>query len=88
MIVGLLRLMRLYYSVPMAGGFAVIVAFLTAGDVYPIRCQLMLSCLSLFCTISASYVLNDVFDLPTDKINFPNRMLVKGKVTMKSASTP
>jgi len=85
MILPLLRLMRIYYSLPIAAGFAVIVTYLTAGNIQTLRFSLLVSSLSLLNIISAAYVLNDVFDIEIDKINFPNRMLPKAKTTRKAA---
>jgi len=85
MIIALLRLMRLYYSLPLAGGFIVIVFYLVGGNVTHIYKQLVLSFLSLSGIISAAYVYNDVCDVDIDEINCPNRMLPCGKINRKTA---
>ncbi|MBW8036157.1 MAG: hypothetical protein FVQ79_11130 [Planctomycetes bacterium] len=85
MIKGLIRLMRLYYSLPLAGGFVVILAYLTGGNLKSISGKTMLSFGSLFCVISAGYVLNDICDIVVDRINCPLRPLAHGKVNIKTA---
>jgi geranylgeranylglycerol-phosphate geranylgeranyltransferase len=87
MIISLFRLMRLYYAVPMAGGFAVIVSYLVAGDISPIRNLLILSSCSICSIIAAAYVLNDVCDINIDRINCPQRVLVQGKLHRNIATT-
>ena len=79
------RLMRLYYGLPLAGGFIVILSYVTGGNLTSIGGKTVLSFFSLLVTISAGYVFNDVCDVEIDKINCPNRMLVKGKLRRKTA---
>jgi len=86
MILDLLRLMRLYYSIPMAGGFMVIVTYLVGGEIFGIRNLLVLSYFSICSVIAAAYVLNDVCDINTDRINCPGRVLVQGKIKRKTAT--
>ncbi len=86
MVAALLRLMRLYYALPMAGGWLVIVLYRTGGRMYPNPSRLLLSFLSLFCVISAAYVLNDVFDVPVDTINCPRRMLPSRRISRRLAA--
>jgi len=85
MILALIRLMRLYYSLPLAAGFIVILSYFTGGNLTPILDKMLLSFLALFSIISAGYVLNDVCDVEIDKINCPNRMLAAGKLRRKTA---
>lgn len=85
MILALLRLMRLYYSVPLAAGFIVILSYLTGDNLLPIVDKVALSVLSLLSIISASYVFNDVCDIEIDKINCPGRMLAAGRIKRKAA---
>ena len=40
MITALIRLMRLYYTLPLSCGFVVVVYYLRAADIFPIRHQL------------------------------------------------
>ena len=86
MITGLIRLMRIYYSLPLAGGFVVILAYLVGGDLKGVFDKAMLSFGSLFCVISAGYVLNDICDIVVDRINCPWRPLMSGKVNLKAAA--
>lgn len=85
MIVPLIRLIRIYYSLPLAGGILVILYYLTAGQFEAIRDQALWAFLSLFCVISGGYALNDFFDIEADKINAPKRVLAAGKISPKTA---
>lgn len=85
MILALLRLMRLYYCLPLAAGFIVILSYLTGGNLAPVFNKVVLSFFSLLSIISASYVFNDICDIEIDKINCPHRMLSVGKATPKTA---
>ena len=85
MILALVRLMRLYYSVPLAMGFIVILSYLTGGNFAAIIDKVVLSFFSLLSVISAGYVFNDVCDIEIDNINCPRRMLVSGRVKRKTA---
>jgi geranylgeranylglycerol-phosphate geranylgeranyltransferase len=85
MILALLKLIRLYYSLPLASGFIVILAYLTGGNLAPVIDKAILSFFSLICIISASYVFNDVCDIEIDKINCQYRMLAAGRITKKAA---
>ena len=84
MSLALLRLMRLYYSVPLAAGFIVILSYLTGGNLVSIFDKVVLSFFSLLSIISASYVFNDVCDIEIDKINCPSRMLAAGRIRRKA----
>lgn len=81
----LLRLMRLYYSLPLAGGFIVILAYLVGNQLSDIFIESVLSFLSLFFIISAGYVFNDACDIETDRINCPRRMLPAGRLKRETA---
>ena len=85
MIAALIRLMRLYYSLPLSCGLIVIVAYVTAGDFGAVDSPVTLVFLSLCSTISGAYVLNDVCDVAVDAINCPQKMLPRGMVTRKIA---
>ncbi len=85
MSLALLKLMRLYYSVPIAMGFIVILSYLTGGNLVSIFDKVILSFFSLLSIISASYVFNDVCDIEIDKINCPHRILAAGKLKRKVA---
>lgn len=77
--------MRLFYVVPLACGFAVIVSYLRAGQMQAIVGELVLGVLSIMSMIAGGYVLNDVCDVMVDRINHPERELVKGGVNPKIA---
>ena len=85
MIMALLKLMRLYYGLPLAGGFIVILSYFTGGNIEHIAGKAVLAFLSLVSVISAGYILNDVCDVEIDKINCPGRMLAAGKLRRKTA---
>jgi geranylgeranylglycerol-phosphate geranylgeranyltransferase len=85
MIKSLLKLMRLYYVLPLTAGFVIIVSFLTAGHLHAIRFEILLAVLSLSCTIAAGYVLNDLCDIEVDRINNPQRVLPADRVDPKIA---
>ncbi len=85
MILAILKLMRLYYSLPFAAGFIIILSFLTGSNLSSIPGKVTLSFFSLLSIISAGYVFNDVCDIEIDKINCPQRMLAAGRVRRKTA---
>lgn len=85
MIIAYLKLMRLYYSIPLATGFIVIMSYLTDGNLTPIQSELLFSFLSLLSIISGAYVLNDAVDIKIDEINCPNRILPSKKLTKQSS---
>jgi geranylgeranylglycerol-phosphate geranylgeranyltransferase len=84
MIIGLIRLMRLYYSLPLSLGMVVIVAYIVGGDLGSVGSSLVTAFLALYCSISAGYILNDVCDVAIDAINCPNRMMPAGRVSRKA----
>ena len=81
MMLALLRLTRPYYSLPLSGGLIVITAYVVGGQLHTIGPSLVLACLSLYCVLSAAYILNDVCDIRFDAINSPGRMLPGRKVS-------
>jgi 4-hydroxybenzoate polyprenyltransferase len=85
MSLALLKLMRLYYSLPIAMGFIVILSYLTGGNLVSIFDKVILSFFSLLSITSASYVFNDVCDIEIDKINCPHRILAAGRLKRKTA---
>ncbi len=85
MILSVLKLMRLYYGLPFAAGFIVILSYLTGGNIYPILTKAVFTFLSLVSVISAGYILNDVCDIEVDKINSPGRILAAGTLQKKTA---
>ncbi len=83
MILAMLRLTRLYYGVPLAGGFVVIVLYLTGGNVDHILYKVITAWLAILSIISAGYILNDLCDVEIDKVNCPNRPLAGAKISSK-----
>lgn len=85
MILALLKLMRLYYSLPLTAGLIVILSYLTGGNLAPVFDKVIMAFFSLLSIISASYVLNDVCDIEIDKVNCPRRMLAAGRLKREIA---
>ncbi len=85
MIPALIKLMRLYYALPLSCGFVVVVYYLRGANLSPIRHQLLSAWVSLCTTISAAYIFNDVCDMEIDMINAPHRALPQGRIQRKTA---
>lgn len=85
MILPYLKLMRLYYSIPLSLGFIVIVSFLNCGELDTIKTNLVFAVVSILSMISGAYVLNDAVDIKIDAINCPNRILPSGKLVKQNA---
>jgi geranylgeranylglycerol-phosphate geranylgeranyltransferase len=85
MIISLLKLARLYYSLPLACGIVVILSYLTANNLGGIVDKTIFAVSGLFCVIAGGYVLNDVCDIETDRINNPEKTLPAGKVRARTA---
>lgn len=85
MIIGILRLIRLYYTVPFSCGLAVIAAYIVGGDFTLLDKDFLLAVLSLFLVLSAGYAFNDACDVRADTINNPDRPIPKGQVGRKTA---
>ena len=82
-LIGLLRLMRL--ELPISAGICTIMGQLFAlGDLASLK-AITTGFMSIFLTSAAILVLNDFFDVETDKINAPNRPIPSGAVTAKQA---
>ncbi len=85
MIIALLRLMRLYYTIPIAGGLLVILAYATAGNFGLVGVDGLAAALSLGCVIAATYVLNDICDVPADRVNRPCGVVVGTRIRRAAA---
>lgn len=85
MIWALVRLSRPYYSLPLSGGMIVITAYLTGGRLNTIGLSLLYAFVSLYCTLSAGYILNDVCDIAVDKINRPGSILAADRISVRQA---
>lgn len=76
---GLFRLFR--FELPFAAGISVILGgFLALGQL-PTARQIILGFVSVFFISAAALIINDYFDLESDKINTPDRSLPAGLVT-------
>ena len=76
---GLFRLFR--FELPFAAGVCVILGELLALGKVPTIWEMTLGFLSVFLISATSLILNDYFDLESDKINAPERPLPSGIVT-------
>lgn len=76
---GLFRLFR--FELPLTAGVCVILGELLALGTLPTTAEILLGFLSFFFISAAALILNDYFDLETDKINAPERPLPAGLVT-------
>jgi geranylgeranylglycerol-phosphate geranylgeranyltransferase len=78
-ILGLFRLFR--FELPLTAGVCVILGELLALGTLPTATELVLGFLSIFFISAAALILNDYFDIESDKINVPERPLPSGLVT-------
>lgn len=85
MVISFLKLVRIYYSAPLAAALLVIAAYLRAGSIEQIFNELLAASFALWCVIAAGYIYNDVFDIEADRINKPSRPLVTGKINRSKA---
>jgi geranylgeranylglycerol-phosphate geranylgeranyltransferase len=76
---GLWRLFR--FELPLTAGVCVILGELLALGKLPTAKEMVLGFLSVFFISATSLILNDYFDLETDRINAPERPLPSGLVT-------
>lgn len=78
---GLFRLFR--FELPFAAGVCVILGELLALGKVPSIWEMVLGFLSVFLISATSLILNDYFDLESDRINAPERPLPSGVVTKR-----
>ena len=76
---GLWRLFR--FELPFTAGVCVVLGGLLALSQFPTLTQVALGFLSVFFISAAALILNDYFDVESDKINAPHRPLPAGLVT-------
>jgi geranylgeranylglycerol-phosphate geranylgeranyltransferase len=76
---GLFRLFRI--ELPFAAGISVILGELLALGKIPTAREMALGFLSVFFISAAALIINDYFDLESDRINAPDRSLPAGLVT-------
>jgi 4-hydroxybenzoate polyprenyltransferase len=84
-VTALIKLIRLYYSLPLSAGLTVIVMYLTGPSLATLPPALPWACLALFLIIAGAYSLNDLCDITSDRINHPQRVLVRGHFSMRAA---
>lgn len=82
-IFGLIRLFR--FELPFTAGVCVILGQLLALGKFPAAKGMLLGFLSVFFISAAALIVNDIFDIETDKINAPERPLPAGSVTKQEA---
>ena len=82
-ILGLIRLFR--FELPFTAGVCVILGQLLALGKFPAAKGMLLGFLSVFFISAAALIVNDIFDIETDKINAPERPLPAGSVTKQEA---
>lgn len=80
-LLGLVRLFR--FELPLAAGVCVVLGEILALGRLPSPTQAVLGFLSVFFISASSLILNDYFDLETDRINAPERPLPSGLVTAR-----
>src|SRR5215467_13194681 len=80
-ILGLFRLFR--FELPFTAGVCVILGELLALGKFPNMEELILGFLSVFFISAAALILNDFFDIESDKVNAPERPLPAGLVTKR-----
>lgn len=78
-VLGLFRLFR--FELPFTAGVCAILGELLALGKLPAIPEIVLGFLSIFFISAAALILNDYFDIETDKINAPERPLPAGLVT-------
>lgn len=82
-IFGLIRLFR--FELPFTAGVCVVLGQLLALGKFPTAKGMFLGFLSVFFISAAALIVNDIFDIETDKINAPERPLPAGSVTKQEA---
>ena len=82
-LIAAIRLMRLYYSGPMAGTFS-LTAWYATGDA-PRLAELLLATLAVGALIAAGYVLNDVIDAKLDAAAGKRGPVATGAVSPRAA---
>jgi geranylgeranylglycerol-phosphate geranylgeranyltransferase len=78
-VLGLARLFR--FELPFAAGVCVVLGTLLALRQFPDISLLVLGFSSVFFTSAAALILNDYFDVESDKLNAPDRPIPSGLVT-------
>lgn len=81
--IGLYRLIR--FELSFTAGMCVVLGEILALSEFPSFTQAGLGFLSVFCIAATALILNDYFDVETDRINAPTRPLPSGLVTAREA---
>jgi len=81
-----LKLLRLYYSGPLACGIGVICYFLSPQFAAQNTLLIAKAILSLWLVLGGAYILNDICDSESDKINSPKRPLACGSANRTKAA--
>ena len=76
----MLRLCRLYYTIPMALTFSLTVYYARGGQMAGQWVSLWWATGALAMVIAAAYVLNDVLDVYVDRYNAPRRPIASGRI--------
>ena len=71
------------FELPFTAGVCVLLGELLALGRFPSQAEMILGFLSVFFISATSLILNDYFDLDSDKINAPDRPLTSGLVTKR-----
>jgi geranylgeranylglycerol-phosphate geranylgeranyltransferase len=79
----LLRLLR--FELPFTAGVCAVLGGILAAGTLPGGREMALGFLAIFCVSAAALILNDVFDVETDRINAPGRPIPSGSVTVRQA---
>lgn len=82
-IIGLYRLLRL--ELPISAGICVVMGQLLALGKFAAISEILLGFFSIFLISASILVLNDYFDVDTDKINAPDRTIPSGIISPKEA---
>lgn len=84
-LVAVIKLLRLYYCLPLTAGYGVILWYVTQGSFQALPHTWPLALVSVFCVMAGGYALNDLWDRASDRINHPNRVLITGAVSPAAA---
>jgi 4-hydroxybenzoate polyprenyltransferase len=82
--VGLIRLLRPYYAVPMSLAYALTVYYAVGGRVDERWGELGRSTLSLLCLIGAGYAFNEICDVAVDRARPKNHPLAGGAISLRA----
>jgi geranylgeranylglycerol-phosphate geranylgeranyltransferase len=80
---GLARLFR--FELPLAAGLCVVLGQVLALGARPVPATMALGFAAIFCVSATALILNDWFDVETDRVNAPHRPLPSGEVSPRDA---